>query len=422
MSTSADGASREETSVRVVFFDDMRGSTALKERFAETSGEEAFHELRREHDRLVCEIISRDGAGEVIKFTGDGVLAVFEKPSVAVERAIEIQERLHEHQHIRARIGLDMGEVKAQYVNGRLVDVFGRHVDWAARATALAADGHVCVTKPVYTDGVSWITKRRIAWKAHGSYRLKRGDPPLELYEPYNANVRKPMRKLRGEKVAGTRGTASEAAPKRKAAEPAAAPVTVIRPWEAVARDGRDFAQNGSGVMYWFRVPLGGLAYPEGFRSFLQPALENPRIPKLRFVLDASVSPLRHVWHDLVVPLVEEWAEAGNHGLTRDERDHRGRISIAAVPPKTLAWAFVDLSREFTPCFKLLVHDIDSEDVGDTQAQIFLSTASRRVVLGDGTDEVVKIPDAVLRVRGPEHEALLHALNAVANQWDSLFS
>src|SRR5918996_2297017 len=97
MRVPAAETSREETSVRVVLFDDMRGSTALKELLAERSDEEAFHELRREHDRLVGEIIGRDGAGQVIKSTGDGVLAVFEKPSVAVERAIEIQEALHEH-------------------------------------------------------------------------------------------------------------------------------------------------------------------------------------------------------------------------------------------------------------------------------------------------------------------------------------
>ena len=54
----------------------------------------------------------------------------------------------------------------------------------------------------------------------------------------------------------------------------------VVHPWEAVARDGRAFAEDGSGIMYWFRVPLGGISYPEGFRNFLQPALENPRITK----------------------------------------------------------------------------------------------------------------------------------------------
>lgn len=76
----------------------------------------------------------------------------------------------------------------------------------------------------------------------------------------------------------------------------------------------------------------------------------------------------------------------------------------------------------FTPCFKLLVHDLDSDEPAtDSEAQILLSTAQRTVWLRDGTQQVIRIPDAVLRVRSPEHEALLHALNAVANQWDSLF-
>jgi class 3 adenylate cyclase len=423
MATVGGEASHEETAVRVIFFDDMRGSTALKELLAERSDEEAFQELRREHDRLVSEIIRRDGAGEVVKSTGDGVMAIFEKPSLAVERAIEIQERLHEHQHIRARIGLDMGEVKAVYVEGRIADVFGRHVDWAARAMSLASDGHICVTKPVYTDGTSWITKRRIAWKAHGSYRLKKGDPPLELYEPYNANVRRPMRRLRGDKLVGPRSSSAAAASRTTPArKDASAGTTVVRPWEAVARDGRDFAENGAGVMYWFRVPLGGIAYPEGFRSFLQPALENDRIPRIRFVLDSTVPPLRPVWHDLVLPLVSEWAESEGRGVTSDEHEGGGRTVIEGAPPTTLAWIFVDLSREFTPCFKLLVHDIESSEATESQAQIFLSTATRRVWLRDGADDVIRIPDAVLRIRSAEHEALLHALNAVANQWDSLFS
>src|SRR3712207_5036653 len=114
---------REETSVRVIFFDDMRGSTALKEVFAEHSDEEAFQELRRQHDRLLGEVLCRDGAGLIVKSTGDGLLVLFDRPSLAVERAIEIQDRLHEHQHIRARIGIDMGEVKAVWSGGRIVDV-----------------------------------------------------------------------------------------------------------------------------------------------------------------------------------------------------------------------------------------------------------------------------------------------------------
>jgi hypothetical protein len=312
--------------------------------------------------------------------------------------------------------------VKVQRVDGRTIDVFGRHVDWAARATALASDGHICVTKSVYTDAVSWITTQRIAWKEHGQYRLKRGDPPLELYEPYNANFRRPMRRLRGEKVATARARSSTPAARPAAPAPTAGAVTVIRPWEAVARDGRDFAEKGAGVMYWFRVPLGGVAYPEGFRSFLHPALENDRIPKIRFVLDATVPPIRRVWSALVLPLVYAWAEESGRSATTDESEGRGRIAFDGPAAKTLSWAFVDLSREFTPCFKLLVADIESEAVGASEAQIFLSTATRRVFLGDGTDDVIRIPDAVLRIGSAQHEALLHALNAVANQWDSLFS
>jgi class 3 adenylate cyclase len=410
-------ATVEQMCVRVVFFDDMRGSTLLKDLLAEQSDEEAFHTLRREHDRLVTDVIERDGGGVVIKSTGDGLIALFDRPSVAVERAVEIQDRMHEHPHLRVRIGLDAGEVKVESADGRPVDVFGRHVDWAARALSLAAEGHICVTRPVYNDAFSWLTKKRIAWKEHGQYLVKRGEPPLEIFEPYNANITRPLRRLRGDKVAATRKTQARAS----AAPPPAAAVAVVRPWEMVARDGREFAANGAGAMYWFRVPLGGVAYPEGFRNFLQPALENERITKIRFVLDRTVPPIRRVWNDLVLPLVNEWVESTGRPLERREQDERGRIALDGDGARTLSWIFVDLSREFTPCFKLLVQDLDSDEMMDSEAQVFLSTATRSVWLADGTEEMIKVPDAVLRIRRGEHEALLHALNAVANQWDSLF-
>jgi class 3 adenylate cyclase len=407
--------------VRVVLFDDMRGSTLLKELLADQSDEEAFHALRREHDRIVAEVIGGDGAGAVIKSTGDGVLALFERPSLAVERAIEIQDRMHEHPHLRVRIGLDVGEVKVESVDGRPVDVFGRHVDWSARAMSLASDGHICVTRAVYNDAFSWLTKKRIAWKEHGAYQVKRGEPPLEIFEPYNANITRPLRRLRGDKLTGARTRAAAPPRTAAAARAAIAPVAVVRPWEMVARDGREFAANGAGAMYWFRVPLGGVAYPEGFRNFLQPALENERITKIRFVLDRSLPPIRRVWDDLVLPLVTEWSAGRGDSQRREERDDRGRITLDPEGRRTLSWIFVDLSREFTPCFKLLVQDLDSDEMMDTEAQIFLATATRSVWLADGTEEMIKVPDAVLRVRRGEHEALLHALNAVANQWDSLF-
>ena len=410
------GVVREEAAVRVVMFDDMRGSTMLKERLAEHSDEEAFHELRREHDRLVAEVIGQTDGGEVVKSTGDGLIVLFDRPSLAVERAIEIQERLKGHPNLRVRIGLDMGEVKIAVAEGRPIDAFGRHVDWASRACSLARDGHVCVTRPVYDDAFSWITKSRIAWKAHGRYIVKAAESPLEIFEPYNANSTRPLRSLRGERVADSRPSKRPVVAAQ--AEPAG---TVVRPWEMVARDGREFAQNGAGVLYWFRVPLGGISYPEGFRSFLQPALENDRITKIRFVLDASMPPIRRVWEQLVLPLVLEWGAGKGRSLAADKSERQGRIVLEDRSAKALSWVFVDLSREFTPCFKLLVPDLETDDVTDSEAQIFLSTATRTVWLADGSEEIIRVPDAVLRIRPGEHEPVLHTLNAVANQWDTLF-
>lgn len=80
-------AGREEnTSVRVIFFSDMKGSTTIKQDMAEKWDEHPFQRLRRQHDALLTEIISRDRAGEVIKSTGDGFLALFHKPSTTSHR------------------------------------------------------------------------------------------------------------------------------------------------------------------------------------------------------------------------------------------------------------------------------------------------------------------------------------------------
>src|SRR5687768_6277588 len=190
-----------ETDVVVVFFDDMKGSTVLKERMAAASDEQAFQMLRKEHDALVTEVITRDGGGEILKSTGDGILAILYKPSVAVERALEIQERLHDHPYLKVRMGLDMGEVSLESGGISARDAFGRHVDWAARAMDMAEAGHICVTHAVYIDAHSWIGKRRIAWKEHGLWRLKSHDTPLHICEPYNANITKPLEVLRGEKI-----------------------------------------------------------------------------------------------------------------------------------------------------------------------------------------------------------------------------
>jgi class 3 adenylate cyclase len=412
-------ARAENTALRVIFFSDMKGSTALKQDMAEKWDENAFQRLRQQHDALLTEIISRDRAGEIIKATGDGFLAIFHTPSTAVERALEIQERLRGHPQIRVRIGMDMGEVQVESINGATQDVFSRHVDWAARAMALADGCHICVTRPIYTDAFSWITKSRVAWKEHGLYRVKPSDAPLEIFEPYNANIALPMERLAGEGVTPAPGPPGEAGREPGSKSPQ---LRIIRSWEQVARDGREFAENGTGTMYWFKVPLGGLTYPEGFRNFLQPALTNPGITKIRFVLDSTAPTIRRIWYETVLPLTQAWATQENRSFVLEQPDaDSGKFFEAGPPPKTLAWIFVDLSMEFSPCFKLFCPDPDTNRASESEAQVFLSTASRTVRFKDGALHAVRIPDAILRVKASEDDSLLYALNTVANQWDSLF-
>ncbi len=197
----------------------------------------------------------------------------------------------------------------------------------------------------------------------------------------------------------------------------------IIHPWEAVARDGRAFAERGSGIMYWFRVPLGGISYPEGFRHFLQPALENAHVSKIRFVLDASVPTIRETWENLVLPLFRGWVERAHREFRLEPQADGGRL-VEAAPPfdKVLTWAFADLSQEFSPCFKLFIDDLDTDEQGESQAQIFLATTTRDVRFSDGSRRTIRIPDTILRVRASEYESLVGALHRIVNEWQFLFS
>ena len=192
----------------------------------------------------------------------------------------------------------------------------------------------------------------------------------------------------------------------------------IIHPWEAVARDGREFARQGVGIMYWFRVPLGGICHPEGFRNALQPALDNPRISKVRFVLDSSVPTGQQAWDGLVIPLLQAWAKRTDCDIALDRHDDGGRLVNQGAGTTLLTWVVTDLSEEFSPSFKLIVDDPDMDEPGESQAQIFLSTVTRNVRLSDGKRRTIRVPDTILRVRSSEDESLLHALGRIANQWD----
>jgi hypothetical protein len=239
------------------------------------------------------------------------------------------------------------------------------------------------------------------------------------------ADVRSDLVRLRRDLASGRSGQARVTQPSRPTGpapgEVASSGLRVVEPWDAVARDGRDFAERGSGMMYWFRVPLGGISYADGFRSFLQPALENPKVTCTRFVLDASVKTIGEVWHTMVIPQVERWAQRKGVALQTEQAADTGRFYDPATDRKLLGWVLTDLSMEFAPCFKIFVDDADVGVPCLPEAQVFLATASRQMRGPDGSTRTIRIPDTILRARAPADEKMLVALARVVRQWDFSF-
>ncbi len=188
----------QKTALLVIMFIDVVNSTQLREEL----GEVRFQNLLREKKSALSSIIKRGNTGEVVKDTGDGLLGIFAVTDAAVQIALEIQETLASHPTFKVRIGIDMGQVTQETEHGIVKDVFGSHVNRAARIEALGAGGHVLTSYTVWDNAKRWLKHlEHIVWKKHGSYRLKGISDPQEVYEPYNPQLTEPLEELSGEKV-----------------------------------------------------------------------------------------------------------------------------------------------------------------------------------------------------------------------------
>ncbi len=188
---------QKSTAVLTILFTDIKGFT----RITEERGEAYSNTLRRHHDELVVPIIEKDGGGRVIKHIGDSVMAVFSEPSTAVARSLAVQDALaqfnREHpelEKIEVRMGLHSGQVTTE--DSVSADVFGRHVNRAARVESLADGGQVLVTYPVFDSARGWLndnSETPVSWEKHGRYNLKGIAEPIDIYEAYNPKSTKPQ-------------------------------------------------------------------------------------------------------------------------------------------------------------------------------------------------------------------------------------
>ena len=179
----------KSTSVLAVLFTDIARSTELREQL----GEGPYEKIRLQHDRLLEDIVSHDGGGVLLKSLGDGALAVFAEPSLAVERSLGMQKALRRHTHFAERIGIDLGQVSLETQGGLVKDAFGRHVNRAARIQALAEPQHVLVSFLVYDCAVGWLRGPGVQWANHGLVSLKGFAEKMWIHEPFNPRSTTPQ-------------------------------------------------------------------------------------------------------------------------------------------------------------------------------------------------------------------------------------
>ncbi|MBK7850735.1 MAG: adenylate/guanylate cyclase domain-containing protein [Bacteroidetes bacterium] len=185
------------TAVLAILFSDIVNSTFAVEKYGET----AFAKIRHLHDELFRSIIPRDGAGVIVKEIGDAFLCVFAEPSTAVQRSVEFQNAITANRahlsikdyHLTVRIGIHLGQVAIE--NNLAPDIFGKHVNRAARIQSIAQGGQVLTSQSIWENAAGWLqenSKENIQSICYGSTRLKGISEKLKIYGFYNGNQTPP--------------------------------------------------------------------------------------------------------------------------------------------------------------------------------------------------------------------------------------
>lgn len=120
-------------------FTDIEGSASLWEQHADV-----MPAVLAEHDALLHATVAEHG-GQIVKRTGDGIMAVFQQQANGVSAAAEAQRRLLTNRkslEIKVRMGLHFGTAMP-----REGDYYGTEVNRAARLMALASGGQVLLSE-----------------------------------------------------------------------------------------------------------------------------------------------------------------------------------------------------------------------------------------------------------------------------------
>jgi class 3 adenylate cyclase/pimeloyl-ACP methyl ester carboxylesterase len=150
-----------------VLFTDIVGSTKQAGRL----GDRRWRELLAVHDDTARRVVE-EFQGQLVKTTGDGILATFDGPGRGIRCAAALRDELRGI-GLQIRAGLHTGEVEL-----RDGDVGGIAVHLAARVMAVAGSGEILTSRTVR----DLVVGANITVEDHGSHALKGIDDPWQLF------------------------------------------------------------------------------------------------------------------------------------------------------------------------------------------------------------------------------------------------
>ena len=173
---AVDGQSTASEAPLTFLFTDVEGSTSMWER-----NPQSMRSALARHDVIVRSAIA-DAGGEVVKSTGDGLMAVFAAPVAAVTAGIAAQRGLFAEPWpdgcpIRVRMGIHTGEAES-----RGGDFFGPAVNRTARIMSAGHGGQVLLSEATAVL-VDEQLPDRVSLRNLGEHRLKDLDRPEQLFQ-----------------------------------------------------------------------------------------------------------------------------------------------------------------------------------------------------------------------------------------------
>lgn len=162
--------------MQTILFTDIEGSTRLWE----THPDQMSAALAR-HDQILSDAIQQAG-GDLLKTTGDGVIAIFEAPGAALTAALHGQESLARQDWdsagpIRVRMGIHAGETES-----RDGDYFGPVMNRTARIMAAGHGGQILLSQAIASLTADSLPSGA-ALQDLGPHQLKDLTRPEHLYQ-----------------------------------------------------------------------------------------------------------------------------------------------------------------------------------------------------------------------------------------------